>query len=188
MPLPVPLTVSQQSAILKARLEEWAGPRGGKVTVMANQRHLWEALAELPDPSQVAPRVMVLFAGESLMLPDQPDCHRVERSWQVVVVRGRGFKDLRDPMAGGVYEPFTDSLEAVRDLIRTTLSISDFEAVPNVLYKGMKPLPGILKTQEANAFMDGMVVEFSTLNDIGQVVETAPGTEQLAGVELPPQQ
>lgn len=186
MPLATPVTIADISATLKTRLEEWAGPRGGQVAVMANQRHLWEALTSLPDPLQLAPRLMILYAGETLMLPDQPDCHRVDRSWQVVVVRGRGFADLRDPMSGGVKEPFTTSLEAVRDLIRTTDNISDFEAYPSVLYKGMKPLPGVLKSPEANAFMDGMIVEFNTVNDILAVTDIAPGTETLTGGELPP--
>ena len=177
MPLATPITISQQSTAIKARLDEWAGPRGGRVQIMANQRHLWEQLADLPNALNMEPRLMVLYAGESLLLPDQPDCHRVDRSWQVVVVRGRGFNDLKDPMSGGGFEPFTDSLETVRDLIRTMTGISDWEFVPSVLYKGMKPLPSVLKTQEANAFMDATVIEFNTANDIAAVVEEDPSAD-----------
>ena len=154
MPLATPVTIADISGTLKTRLEEWAGPRGGQVTVMANQRHLWEALTAIPDPSQLSPRIMVLYEGENLMRQDEPDCHRVVRDWQVIVVRGRGFKQVAegDGLAGGGYEDFADSVETVRDLIRTMSGISDFEAVPSVLYKGVVPVSSLLKSPEANAF------------------------------------
>lgn len=180
-------TISQCANQIRLRLHEWAQPRGGRVEVMANQRHLWEALADLPSAAEMSPRVLVLYAGESLLLPDQPDCRRVRRNWQVVVVRGRGFKSVaeHDPMSGGVYEPFTDSVETVRDLVRTMLNISDLEELPSVIYVGVRPLPSVLPTKEAGAFMDAMVVEFATHNDIPAVVLEAPGTDGVDAGTLP---
>lgn len=177
------VTISQQSAALKEKLTEWAQPRGGRVTVMANQRHLWE---EMTDLSQAAanqsPRIMVLCAGADLLLPGEPDCHRETRRWQIVLVKGRGF--YKDPMGGNVAEPFTDSIESIRDAIRAMIGISDLEEVPSVQYNGWKPLPSILPTREANAFADAVVIEFVTYNDIPQIVLQEPGTEGLDGSEL----
>lgn len=170
-----PVTISQQSAALKLKLEEWAQPRGGRVAVMANQRHLWEELTDLPQAvASQAPRIMVLCAGADLLLPGEPDCHRETRRWQIVLVKGRGF--YKDPMSGNVAEPFTDSIEAIRDLIRTMIGISDEEEVPSVRYQGWKPLPSILPTREANAFADAVVLEFVTGNDIPQIILESPET------------
>jgi len=180
--LPMPVTISQSAKLISDSLSAWAVPRGGRVSVMANQRHLWEELVDLPSAASLSPRIMVLYAGETLMLQDQPDCHRVIRNWQVVIVRGHGFKD---PQSGGGYEPFTDSLETIRDMIRCMLSVSDYEYVPSVQYKGMKPLPSILPTKEANAFADGTVIEFATYNDIPMIVLEAPGTEDETPGGLP---
>lgn len=178
-----PITISQQASSLKDKLTEWAQPRGGRVAVMANQRHLWEELADLSQAAaNQSPRIMVLCAGADLLMPGEPDCRREDRRWQIVLVKGRGF--YKDPMSGNVAEPFTDSIEAIRDLIRSMLGISDTEEVPSVRYQGWKPLPSILPTREANAFADAVVLEFITSNDIPQIVLDAPGTEQLDGNEL----
>jgi hypothetical protein len=169
--LPSPATISQAATLIADRLSQWAVPAGGKVEIMANQRHLWEALADLPTAAAGSPRVMVLYNGESLLAPDEPDCHRVRRDWMVIVVRGYGFKEVSERTApgGGAYEPFTDSVERVRELIRTMTGISDLEETPNVIHTGIKPLPSALPTREASAFMDAMAVEFSTYNDIPAV-------------------
>jgi hypothetical protein len=184
MPLAIPITISDGAALIQARLAEWATARGGTVAIMANQRHLWEMLADLGQyVATQAPRIAVMWSSDTLLRPSEPDCHRVERVWQVVVVKGRGF--YKDGMSGGPAEPFTDSLEAVRDLVRTMLTISDLEELPSVVYRSSRPLPSILKTQEANAFADAMVLEFACHNDIPAVVAVAPGTEELGGEELP---
>jgi len=178
-----PVTISQQASALKLTLEGWAHPKGGRVAVMANQRHLWEELTDLSQAvASQSPRIMVLCAGADMRLPGEPDCHREDRRWQIVLVKGRGF--YKDPMSGFTAEPFTDSIEAIRDLIRTMIGISDEEEVPSVRYQGWKPLPSILPTREANAFADAVVLEFMTANDIPQVILQAPGTEGLEGSEL----
>jgi hypothetical protein len=184
--LQAPVTISQQASALKEKLTEWAQPKGGRVAVMANQRHLWEELTDLPQAvAAQSPRIMVLCAGADLLMPGEPDCRREDRRWQIVLVKGRGF--YKDPMSGGPAEPFTDSVEAVRDLVRCMIGISDLEEVPSVRYQGWKPLPSILPTREANAFADAVVLEFITSNDIPQIVLEAPGTEQLDGSELQPE-
>jgi len=185
MPLVAPITISQGAALIQERLLEWVQPRGGTVQVMANERHLWEMLADLSQyVASQAPRVAILWSDDTLLRQDEPDCRRVVRVWKVIVVKGRGF--YKDPMSGGVLEPFTDSLEAVRDLLRTMLNISDLEEVPSVIYRSTRPLPSILKTPEANAFADASVVEIACHNDIPTVVLQEPGSEQSGGAELPP--
>ena len=178
MPLATPITIADEQNLIAAQLRLWAQPKGGSVEIMANQAHLWEKLFVITD----APRILVMYAGEALLFPERPDCHRVRRDWQVIVVRGHGFTD---PMNAGP-EPFATSLESVRDQLRVLLNISDLEELPSVIYKGIRPLPNIMTTPTANAFADAMMIEFSTMNDVPQIVLDAPGTEQLSGDELPP--
>ena len=185
MPLATPIKVSDGATMIAARLREWAEPRGGTVEVMANKSHLWQMLADLSAyAANKSPRIAVLWDRDTLLFPDRPDCHRVERVWHVVVVMGRGF--YKDPMGGGPMEPFSDSVEAVRDLVRTMLAVSDLEELPSVIYRSTTPLPNILKTPEANAFADAMQLEFICHNDIPAIIVEAPGTEELSGEELPP--
>lgn len=157
------LTISDQQVRLASVLERYAKPRGGRVAVMANQRHLWEELADPMQVGLVAPRVMILWAGEDQINPNEPDCRRVERRWQVVVVRGHGFKS---PLDGGRALPFCDTIEEIRETVRHMDNISDYEYTPSVRYIGTKPLPNVMPGKEASAFLDAMVVEFATANDL----------------------
>lgn len=157
------LTVSDQQARLKGTLERYAQPRAGRVAVMANQRHLWEELADPMQVGSVAPRIMILWAGEDMLNQSEPDCRRVERRWQVVVVRGHGFKD---PLDGGRNLPFCDTVEEIRETVRNMADISDYEYTPSVRYIGTKPLPNVMPGKEASAFLDAVVVEFATMNNL----------------------
>lgn len=175
------ISISQQTAAIAEVLRLWAQPKGGVVAVMANQSHLWENLYIVSD----APRVLVMFSSATLRFPEEPDCRREDRVFQVIVVRGHGFKD---PLSGGSREPFTDSLEQVRDKVRAMLNISDEEEFPSLRYRSIRPLPNVMPTKEANAFADAMLLEFSTANDLPKLLEELPGTEGTEGDELPPDQ
>lgn len=174
--LPQPIKISAQQKAIKDVLEGFASPKGGQVDVMNNQRHLWENLASLPiAAANQAPRLMILCAGATLRLPEEPDCHREDRAWQIVLVKGRGF--YKDGMSGGPIEPFADSIENVRDVMRAMIGISDDEELPSVRYQGWSPLSSILPTREANAFADAVVINFKTSNDIPPITLQAPGTD-----------
>lgn len=178
MPLPALLSAWEEAELIAAALREFAQPASGSVEIMANQSHMWEKLFVVTD----SPRILVLYAGERLLQPNMPDCRRVERDWEIIVIRGRGFLN---PVGGG-FQPFPTTLECVRDTIRVLDNISDLEEVPSVIYKGIRPLPNIGSDQLTNAFMDAMMIEFSTHNDIPGIVQNMPGTEDLTGGELPP--
>jgi hypothetical protein len=172
MPLPVPITISTQLKMLLDVLQPWAKERDGSAKIIANQRHMWEELVNLP-AVPAAPRILIMFSGEISRgsFAESGRWHRVDRTWEIVVVRGRGFSNLNDPMSGGAYQPFTDSLEAIRDVIRVILNLS--EEFP-LVYTSMKPLSSVMPSKEADAYMDGTVLSFSTANDIPEVLLENP--------------
>lgn len=165
MPLAALLKISEQAVIMRDQLNEWANPKGGRCVIMATQRHIWEELADLTTAANnEGPRLMLICSGADLRLLGEPDCRREDRHWQLVIVRGRGF--YKDPLSGHAVEPFTDSIEALRDLLRCITSVSDEEETPSLKYRGWKSLSSILPGKEASAFADGAVIDFDTANDL----------------------
>ena len=163
MPLPSQLKISEQLAAMRQVLREWAEPRGGFCEIMQSQAKLWEHLLT----AETEPRLLLICTGATLRLPNEPDCRREDRTFDVVIVRGsEGFKDTT---GGGKYQPFTDSTEEIRDLLRRMVGISDEEELPSVRYRGWKPLPSIMPTPAANVFMNAVVLTVSTANDIPEV-------------------
>lgn len=168
MSLAAPITAKEEALLLLARLTAWAEPYGADVKVVANERHVWEEVYNLSGEDR--PRVLIVFTGETARggFNHQDDQHRVDRQWKVILIRGHGFKNQ---MADGASDQsqvpdaaaFYDVLESLRDAVRVALDIS--EEFP-VNYKGMAPLPNVAPGQGANAFLDAMVIQFSTANDI----------------------
>jgi hypothetical protein len=163
MSLPKPITIANEADLIKAQLETYAKPRGGTVKVLANMRHLWEEIFLLTD----APRILICYTGETARGEyaggTRTALHRVDRSWQVVVMRGHGFNNLLPGGEVAGKEDFYDSVETVRDGCRVLQTIS--EEFP-VNYKSIRPLPSAAPTAVANVFMDAFVIEFDTANDI----------------------
>lgn len=168
MSLSAPLSITDAANQIAARLGEWAKPRGGEAVVMANMRHLWEEIRKMNDK----PRCLVVFNGEVARggFQQANTLHRVDRSWLVVVVRGHGFANLMADVEGDT-EPFYDSIEAIRELLRTLVEIS--EEFP-IDYKSTKPSPGVGPSEAANVFLDAYALEFSTANDIPAILLQAP--------------
>lgn len=165
MSLTVPPKISDQAEIIRQVLAEYTDTRGGYSKVMANMAHLWEELFVVSEK----PRCLVVYNGEDSRggFNQANTLHRVDRQWQVVVVRGHGFKNL---MSEGT-EPFYDSLETIREIIRKLLNIS--EEFP-IDYKAIKPLPNVGTGQTANVFMDAYLISFSTANDIPAILTEQP--------------
>ena len=136
--------------------------------MLANMRHLWEEIFMIED----SPRILICYTGETARGEyeggGRTEMRRVDRSWQIVVMRGHGFDNLVDnpeSMAAGK-EDFYDSVEIVRDGIRCMINVS--EEFP-VNYRSIRPLPSAAPTQTTNVFMDAMVIEFTTANDIARI-------------------
>lgn len=160
------ITISFQLKALFDRLDAFAQPRGGVTKIMHNQRHMWEELTTLPK-DETAPRILIMYSGETARggFEEAHLLNRVDRLFDMVVIRGRGFKNaaMDDPLSGGVVEPFSDSIETVRDLVRSMLNLS---AENPIWYVSTKPLSSVLPSREASAFLDGMVLQFSAATDI----------------------
>lgn len=173
------MTITEAANALEGQLQAYAEPRGGYAKVMANLRHLWEELYVIKEE----PRILICYNGE---LPRSSGIegfrlNRVDRQWMVVVVRGRGFKSINK--VDGRAETFYDDLENIREECRKVTSITEADEWP-VDYKGIRPLPNVVQSQQANAFADAFMIEFATGNDIPAIVDTAPATEGLSGEEL----
>lgn len=171
--LPEPLTIEQQAIGMATLLDQWAKPRGAQVVIVQGQGHLWENIYSADD----TPRLLICFSGEVLrgaeIVGDRD--HRVDRNWKVVVVRGHGFGSANlMPQEGGEQptESFLVTAESVRDAARVMLGLS--EEFP-LHYKGMTPVPNLMRPGSANVFVDAYEISFSTANDIPQVVLTAGG-------------
>lgn len=166
MSLTVKLTIREEAALIKEQMEKYATPRGGKVKILANMRHLWEEIFMQDD----SPRILICYTGETARGEyeggSRTAMRRVDRSWQVTIMRGHGFDNLLPGGEVAGKEDFYDSVEIVRDGLRCMVNIS--EEFP-VNYRSTRPLPNAAPTQTANIFMDAYVVEFTTANDISRI-------------------
>jgi len=171
MPLPKPIKSSEAALIVKAQLDAWAGPRGGSVKIIEGLQHLWEEVTVVKDK----PRILICCTGEESRGDSGIRGHwqRVDRQWQVVLIRGHGFKNLNAEGKGNA-EPFSDSWEAVRDEVRKILNIG--EEWPPVEYLGGEPIPNLAPNKEANVYLSAQALKFSTANDIPRLtVNQQPG-------------
>ena len=165
------LTISDQANMIAEQCDLWAGPKGGKVKIMANTRHLWEEIyGHAVDGN---PKVLVCFNREKSRGSEQlrNNLHRVDRNWLVVVMRGHGFENKMAKTTMGQTDDFYSHCEELRDRLRIIISIT--EEVP-IDYVGMGPLPGVAVPGMANVFLDAIQIEFNTANDIQEVVMTDP--------------
>jgi hypothetical protein len=172
MPLVPPPTIEQQANIIGLACKDFVDPRGGKVELMENMRKLWEEVYKISSSQE--PRILVCFNGETSRgaFSIANTQHRVDRSWIVVILRGKGFNAATASARGigdkeGVTESFLSSVETLRDKLRVILNIS--EEFP-IDYKGIKPLPGIAPSNAGGVFIDGYSIEFSTANDLLDVL------------------
>lgn len=155
-------TVAQAALIIKAQLETFAAPRNAYVKILANTAHVWEELNDSNDRA----RILIIFTGEEARgsYELRGTWHRVERNWQVIVVRGHGWKSVLAEGKGDA-EAFYDVLEGVRDCLRILLNVG--QEWPPMKYIGMEPMPNIAQGgSSANVFMDSISLRFTTTNDI----------------------
>lgn len=165
-------TIRENAHRIKKQLETFAQPRGGYVKIVANMSHMWEELYNTGLAGN-PPRILILCTGEvargEYAGGERTSLHRVDRQWNIVVMRGHGFKNkLADgaPMSNpppNDPESFYDDIETIRDGCRVLQGISEEYPVD---YKGIRPLPNVGPTPAANVFLDCVLIEFATAADI----------------------
>jgi hypothetical protein len=168
MSLPAPIAISDQANAIAAWLNQWAQPKGGTAAVVSNLRDLWNQ-ASL---SSQKPRILICFNGATARgdFAHIAPWHREDRHWLVAITRGRGFNANRgDSLTEqtGDAEPFYDSVETVRDLLRRMIGISEEILID---YRSIKPM------QLGNLVVDGFTIELSTANDVPLITNTADPT------------
>ncbi len=89
-------TVREDALAIKTQMEVFATPRNGTVKIMANMSHLWEEIYNNGIVNE-NPRILIVWTGEiargEYAGGDRTKLHRVDRQWNVVIMRGHGFKN-----------------------------------------------------------------------------------------------
>lgn len=173
------MTVTQTANAIRTACHAYAEPKGGYAKVMGNIRKLWEELYVVEEK----PRILIVWNGEEARggFEEANTLHRVDRTFLVVVVRGKGFTNNLSEDPNGA-DPFYQQVEEIRDICRCLLITEEFP----VDYKSISSLPNVMQSKEANVFMDAYMIEFSVAADLGEVILETPGTEETDGSELPP--
>lgn len=169
------MSIKDQCNIMGKWLEDNLEQRGVTVECMANMRHLWERIYDAS--VQAPPMLLLVFASETSRggFNERNTLSRVDREWNLVVLRGHGFKHAMNETVPkeGLTTAFYDDVEAVRQLVRRCIGIS---AEP-IDYVRMAPLPGVAQPNMANVFLDGYVLTYTTASDIPQITLTNPASE-----------
>lgn len=174
MSLPARIKISDQANTLANWIDQWMTPYKGSVEVMANLRHLYEAVFGMGVNN--APKALICYNGETARggFDERNTLDRVDREWVVVLLRGHGFRNAMSRQEPGQEIAFYDAVEQLREIIRRVTSIS--EEFP-IDFKSIRPLPGVAQPNAANVFLDGYAIEFTTANDIPKITKVAPGQE-----------
>lgn len=169
------ISIAQQANQIGVWLTEQTQGSEAVVDIVANQRHLWEAVFSMA--TNTKPRILICFNGETARggFNERNTLCRVDREWVVAVMRGHGFKHAmnKDEPKENLATSFYDDCEAIRQLLRRMTSIS---AEP-LDYSTMKPLPGIAQPGTANVFLDGYLITFTAASDIPALTNLAPGQD-----------
>ena len=176
---PNPVSFSWQLKQLACWVDaQFTKPRGGVTYEMESEWHAWQYVLEANDK----PTVLVAPSGEDPRGDSSPQAQartpRVDRPISVFVIRGHGFTTLMETEKGvpSRKEMLTDSIEALRDVVRQMTGIS--EEFP-IRYNGWKPLPQIARPNTGNVFVAGAILRFGVANDIPEVSRTAvPAVQQ----------
>ena len=166
MPLPAPVSISNQAQQIVDVLNPYATKSGGVAVTVSNLQMLWAQASMASD----RPRILICYNGET----SRGDFsvanvnHRVDRTWVVAVTRGRGWNADRGSSlykTVGNADPFYDVVEEVRELLRCMIGIS--EEFP-IDYKRVSPM------SSGNKALDSYAIEFSCAVDIPAIRLTNP--------------
>lgn len=171
-------SVSMEARTIEAWLKMWAEPRGGEVSIMASMRHLWETVFK-KSVLNGKPEILICYTGEQARggFNESNTLHRVDRQWTIALLYGHGFNPITAE-TDGEKPCLMDATEELRDRVRMLLTISlEFP----IDYKGTAPIPGVGPDKNANVFLDGSLITFSTANDIPNIVRDNPVEQPVEG-------
>ena len=165
MPLTAPVSISNQAGQIALVLQGYAQSAGGVADVVSNLRDLWFQASQ----SSQKPRILICYNGESARgdFSVANYNHRVDRQWIVAVTRGRGWLANRGDSLykTTTQDPLYDVVEEVRELLRCMIGIS--EEFP-IDFKRISPM------NSQNKALDAYAIEFSTANDIPEIIANIP--------------
>lgn len=157
--------ISAQANYIVSVLSTYATANGGQCQQVPTMRDMWMQAYQ----SSQKPMIYVTYTGEqpwssSTMIAALT--HRVTRHWVVGIKRGRGFQPVRGATLTTTTSviPFFDVVEDVRDLIRSTLGISEDNGIDDLK---------ITEWQLGTQVMDGKLISFTTKNDLPNIEMTA---------------
>lgn len=166
-------SVADQANAIRNNLDALAHQDGGKALVASDLAHMW-AMAWVKSDS---PRIIVCYTGEQVRGPFAIAAytHRVDRSFIVMVTRGRGFNAERgDSLTAtvGNARPLFTLAEESRDAIRAMLDISQEWPVD---YKSMR------NYQAGEIALDAYIIEFSVATDLPELSNSPANPAPLIG-------
>ena len=161
-----PPKISEQAGQIRDWLQSYIAEKGGVAVVASNFRDMWEQASNNDD----RPRILICYAGEASRgdFSVANKNHRVDREWNVLVTKGRGFNAIRGDgltESSGNTDPFYDNVEDVREMLRRMTGIS--EEFP-IDYRSIRPV------QMGQLTIDGYLITFSTANDIPAILTQPP--------------
>lgn len=172
MALKKSVSTADAALLIKVQLDAWCAKRSGTTKILEGIQHLWEEISIVQDK----PRLLICCTGEESRGDAGIRGHlqRVDRQWEVVIIRGHGFKNLVAEGEGDAM-PFHTAWEQVRDEVRKILNIG--EEFPAIEYLGSSPVPNLAPNQQANVFLSAQSLRFSTANDIPRLTTTVPNQQ-----------
>lgn len=152
------MTIADQLLLIRAGLYQWATALGGMAQICSDMHHMWMQAWVKSD----TPRLLICYVGEDIRGPFSiaAATHRVDRTFNVMITRGRGFNPARGDslvQTVGDAEPLFKLVEEVRELIRTMGGISEENPVD---FKNVRSFP------LGEVIIDAYVIEFSVATDL----------------------
>lgn len=163
------MTIGEQAKDIKEGLQTWAQSEGGAAVLATNIHNMWEQARS----TSKGPRAIIAYVGETIRgdFPIAAVLGRVDRLWNVAIMRGQGFaadrgSQLTDTVVNA--RPFYDLLEEARDIIRV-LMLDPLWTERPIDYKGIRSM------QMVNGeVLDGYIVEFSIGTQLQTITDQPP--------------
>lgn len=150
--------IADELEFIKSQLANWAQQDGGTAFIASDPSHMWKMAYAAADK----PRVIICYMGEDVRGGFQTGAftHRVDRKYNVVVTRGRGFNAERGDsltQERGNARPLFNLFEEARDIIRSIVGLSQELPIDYL---------GAHNFSAGEIIMDAYVIDFSIAVDL----------------------